>query len=727
MNIFTKMTLGLALVLGAGTAYAAAPALHAYDHAARMPRGEQKSVFESKRFTTIEQTNNRMFRNAPKRFAQAVENAPEPFVKHQPAEIHGDMDAIGTDRFYYSGVFEYDTIPPHDNVMFYDYILKAYTFTIFDENFKEVGKIHDTMDYQDDEVRVAMCDLAPVMTKNFFNADENYEIMLGLGVNSQPGINHYRTLIYSLGAPKQDGLDKPVQVFNSLLADVLDASKDGKEEYYLTFGNDLYPDEFYEDPDDYGTNDDRSYWEIQLDMKVGFVTYGAAGADGKLTKVLEQEIPMMQLPGDMMSSPYMISFMHDNTPYILVQKYSDPWYNEYESPFDENISQRENNKLIVEIYKNQNGKFSLDYTTNISFSKDDSDEVIGSYYSVGSLRYRSDIDFDHFNTPAGKAALFITKDNYIVGNDDSYISSYYVYDHTGKKLKTLATDCTGAMALSDINGFEPQVLFIEMLGGAYWFTFKDIYSNKTAFDTSYLFEIDPDMEPLAMTASIDRTPVGDSYEYVDELRVPALDDYDNDIMRFLRISKDGKFAGIDEVNMGPSVQYAMSYIECDALRPESFHSDANREYLILVKRGEGGGTVEQLLVSQAITDEMPMGNTLLFLEPEERGVLNTITPYLKDKTPNLVVYYYDAPTRRYSRDFYALPLDKATSGITAPTAPEDNIFFNGGIITATGTISIYDAAGALVAKGKDSFDTASLTPGFYIAVAEGQAKKLYIK
>ena len=59
------------------------------------------------------------------------------------------------------------------------------------------------MHYADDELRVPYVDLLPVVTKKFFNDDDNYEVAVGFAVNSTtPGINHYRTVAYSIGGDK---------------------------------------------------------------------------------------------------------------------------------------------------------------------------------------------------------------------------------------------------------------------------------------------------------------------------------------------------------------------------------------------------------------------------------------------------------------------------------------------------------------------------------------------
>ena len=81
---------------------------------------------------------------------------------------------------------------------------------------------------------------------------------------------------------------------------------------------------------------------------------------------------------------------------------------------------------------------------------------------------------------------------------------------------------------------------------------------------------------------------GDSYKYVLEMRVPEVDDENNDIMRVMWIDTDGFFDHIDNINMGQKVQYAQCYIDQAALNPTLFNADELREYMILVKRNTVG-------------------------------------------------------------------------------------------------------------------------------------------
>ena len=202
-------------------------------------------------------------------------------------------------------------------------------------------------------------------------------------------------------------------------------------------------------------------------------------------------------------------------------------------------------------------------------------------------------------------------------------------------------------------------------------------------------------------------------------------------MRFMWINRDGSFRRIDKLSMGINVNYALSYIESKALHPNSFHSDDNQEYMVLIKRATSAdASIEELLIGQAISPEQPEGKTLLLLSPDERGILNGIVPDFYAEKPKMTVLYYNQADRTYALDFYNLPLNEEWSGIEAPTAPgteASGITVTGNTVVAQGEITVFSISGSTVASGTDSVDLSGLARGVYIATAAGKAQKILIK
>lgn len=147
----------------------------------------------------------------------------KPSTTFGPANTFSDLDGPDGELWFYTMNLENEAI---QHEYFTEYILKSYTVTIYDSKLNLVGTIHDNMEYADDEVRVAGCNLLPSATRYFFNDDDKCEIVIGLAVNtSVPGINRYRSLAYQIGGEKEsDGTDKVIATIPELVCNVLDAS-----------------------------------------------------------------------------------------------------------------------------------------------------------------------------------------------------------------------------------------------------------------------------------------------------------------------------------------------------------------------------------------------------------------------------------------------------------------------------------------------------------------------
>ena len=705
-------------------------------------KASSASVFKNQRADAIEKANALVYPTLPER-AKAAAKTPEPSLSLGPGHVLGDLDAPGGERWFYSGTFSYDSIPPHiENgveIAYTQLILREYEFTLYDARMQVVGKIKDRVDYRGTESRVPECDLAPVVTRNFFNTDDNYELMVGLALNPGEGLVNYRTYVYSIGGEtykwtdpetrQQKEFDNPVRVLDSWVADVLDGSSDSSENYFMTFMDEVYVD--YRFPDDFDwEKGSTEYWEALCSNKLVFNVYSKAtsASDGPV-KIFTNEIPIIQLPGDQMNAPFLISFKHDGKPCILFQKYQNPYYNPYYTPSDENVTMRSPNYLTVDIYSLSATKATRIQNTRIQFAKDNGDGVLASYFSVGSMRYREDINYTDYNSPAGQAAFIVTKENYKVGNDDSYINSYYVFNKSGNTpYRVLFQNATSTLSLSDIEGKEPQQVFVSLGGDSYLFNFVDLVSAKKVLTLNSQYVIDEDSEPEALTANFDRTPAEGGYKYAFELRVPVVDENENDNARIIWIDSKGGFERIDEVNMGSNVHYASLYIERDALRNDFYHADKEQEYMLLVKRGtDSTGSIEELMIAQAKSEAAPEGRTILHLKPDTRGDLNTIAPIDQNGDRKLFVRYYNRSNSQAHVDFYDLPFNHALSAVTDVEGDASNpILFDGGNVIAAGEhISVYDTSGALVAGGYEKVSISQLPKGVYLVHAGKSTVKIY--
>ncbi|MDE7153901.1 MAG: T9SS type A sorting domain-containing protein [Muribaculaceae bacterium] len=724
----------IASVLAAGAALAmvAAPARPTnFDLTKFRYKLDDKSVFSNK---DAKQSNSitEMIERKTRMPKATVEN-PAPALSFAVADQTGNIDAPNGELWYYTGNFEYTEIPPHGDVYFTDRILQSWTFNIYNSKMELIGTIKDKMDYGEEEVRVVMCEITPVATRNFFNTDDKVEIIVALAVNRSEAAgygNNYRSLVYSLNGEKDAaGDDVPVDIMPDIVGDVIEgpAAADGSDNFYITLMTDVFDNSISD-------ADPSSFWPYLLAQKVAIAIYGKALDDKGPRKLHETVIPLIQLPGDQENIGPMMSMVRDNQVVYCISYYKEPFYNRYDDPLNDDMTQREGNSLIIELYTASETGLTKFSTTEIPVVRDPMLDSSGqptclfSYFSVGNLRYTGDILFNAPGASATAPDFIVTRGNYQVSIDGT-TNSYFTYKNNGTLKNTLFVYADGTVALGELPGYEPQQVFVSKDAYGYLFNFVNLYSGKkvTTIEADYYY--DDDSDPELLTANVARFLDGGKCKYVFELRYPLVDENENDILRFIYIDENGAFDHIDYVNMGKGVAYAQSFLSTEALAPHAYSVTDVPTYMFLVKRGaEDGKKNEELMIAQAETTENPDGKTLLQIGPTEFGPLASIVPEFatKDQPGRLFVYYVNSSASQYMLDIYALPIDDE-SGVDR--VEDDNAGFTiaGGIISAEGQITVYTIDGRVAATATGSFDTASLNNGFYLLVAGGKTYKFIKK
>lgn len=646
----------------------------------------------------------------------------KPAFEFKDLDYYGDLDGPDGKLWYYTAHYNYERIE-HNNgwANYVEFKMRGFQFDIYDAEMKFVGSVSDTVTYAEDETRVPQADLAPIVTRHFFNTDDNYEIMVGLIVNTTAYVNREYTKVYSINGKKDDkGRDVCLQTINEPVGDVLDASTEGKEQIYISFmsGGTDYVSKG-EGDDDINSN----YWEKYTSNYTEIKTYAPAVDAGGPRLVNTYKVKLAQLPGDMQDAPMLMSFVRGGQPYFVAQYYEQPFYNRYDS-FTDDMTQREGNNLIVDLYKVAANGFEKVQSTKIPVVRNtDNEQVIASYYGIGLLGYYGDI----IENDGNDRDFIVCRQDYISASD-SYEDNFYRYNSKGEKTNTIFERADSYISLSNLAGQEPQVMFVGYDAyGDYQFNFVNMNTYETVLKQSYLMEME-DGDPERLTANMDRVAVGDSYMYALELRVPSVDEDDNNHLRVMWMDKNGKFDHIDEVNIGQNVNYATVYMSSSTLDPHYFNTDDNREYMLLVNRATtGGGSHEELLIGQAITADMPKGNDLLLLGPDEAaGDLANIVPF----DDYLMVSYkksVDSQDRLTAR-YYTLPLDKQV-GINdvAGNAGGNGFELAGNALVADGMIEIFDMTGARVATAANSLPLEGLQSGIYIVRAGGRAAKIVVR
>ncbi len=721
------------MAVGSVFAVSAAPAgLNNFDLTKFRYQSENKSVFSDKQAQRAAALTDMVESRYGRQKAAAIEN-PAPAVSLAPSTQTGNIDAPNGELWYYTGDFVYKEIPPHDNVWFTDRILQSWTFNIYDSDMKLIGTIKDKMDYADNEVRVPMCEITPIATRNFFNTDDNVELIVGLAVNREGGGNNYRSLVYALGGEKDaDGDDVPVTSFNELISDVIEGpvSPDGSDNYYISVMADVYDESEIDE-------DDNSFWGYLLAQKASITIYGKA-LDDKGPRVLyETVIPLIQLPGNQEDIGPMMSLRNGDEVVYSISYYKEPFYNRYDDPISEDMSQREGNSLVIDLYKATESAFTKFSTTEIPVVRDPMNDSSGnptclfSYFSIGNLRYTGDILFDAPGASAAAPDFIVTRGNYQVSTD-GITNSYFTYKNDGSLKNTLFIYADGTISLGDLKGFEPQQMFVSKDSYGYIYNFIDLYSAKkvTAIEADYYY--DDDSDPELLTANVARFIDGDTYKYVFELRYPLVDEDENDILRFMYITNKGEYDHTDLVNMGKGVAYAQSFLSTEAIQPHAYSVSDVPTYMFLVKRGveDTDLKVEELMIAEAVTEENPEGKTLLQLGDNQNGVLASIVPEFATETEpgRLFVYYFDNTTSKYALDIYALPIGEDNNGgISEVIGDTPGFTVEGGKICADGHIVVYTLDGRVAASATGTLDAGTLGHGVYILVAGGKPYKFVKK
>lgn len=715
-------------------------------HAMMRSMAPNASAFApSQRNIRAAEINTMLTAGSPASRAMTSDPNPEPGTTMGPVRNFFDLDGPNNELWYYTTTLWTKAIRyPY----YTDYILTEYQFDIYDSQMEFVGSVHDKMRYQDDEVRVPGPDLGidilPVITKNFFNNDDKYEVVVSIAVNSTTeAVNHYRSVIYQIGGeketvsvydPETNGeiekeVDVPIKSYPQFFSDVLDASHDGVENYYMTFMSEIFgPDE--ESPQaDSDSNVDTSFWDYLTASHMHLETYAKAGDNDDITKVVEFDIPYLKLQGDQENTMPLITFMQNDKPYILCPHYKDYFFEPYYSPYDES-KMRDNNSLVLDLYALDGSNANKIQTTEIPAPKIDDPNVLLTYYGVGILRYNNDIAIGKFANDE-KAYFYLTRFNYKAGDrTDDYC--YYVYGPDGNRVRTLFENADNDITLSEVEGRNPHHLFIGLDdNGNYTYYFVDLIeglSNKTVQIPALLYLDDDSDEGDLLLANADIVALGNgTWKYAFEMKVPTVDDYDNDVMRVAWFNADGTFDRMDYINMGSNVYYAQCYINGMALNPKLVKSDDEHEYMLLVKRGIEGASSsasqEELVVAQPQSDANPQGLTLLHLTPSEKGSLNNIGIYPGLNGGNSLCVTYVNSSNQVTADFYALPFDLSAIDDIKSDNASSVISFDGSVLRAEGLITVYSVQGSVVARGNDAVSVADFVPGAYIAVAQGKPFK----
>ncbi|MDE6332378.1 MAG: hypothetical protein K2L80_07220, partial [Muribaculaceae bacterium] len=492
-------------------------------------------------------------------------------------------------------------------------------FTVYDSEFRLVGKVKHR---SESEPTVKAIEISPVVTRAFFNSDDNFEIIVGSARDCGGKPTDYVSHVYSIGGMKDDdGFDMPLSEINGYTALATSGYNDRKHEIaYLGFISETYGD---------NAGDEAGKYRL--------IIYRNAGDEAAPAEYAALEVDTSCVPGDN-SAPFATLYNHNGNIGLAFSRYEKPLLSESD------------NSLVIELFSFGEEQLIPVQTTKIPSEPGNTPDK-ATFFSIGTFRINGDInigDIDPDNPD--RAAFIVTRESHDPA-DNSISKSLAHYDADGRHIRTICDDMDVFVLFNDIKGFEPQCLFIgNDSGGDRMMHISDIYSGNT------LLSIPQNLEGLSLSANANR--IAKPHGYIWAFECESTYTGDETTAKVAWIDTDGQIARIDENNLGPDVESARLYPGGTALSPFLFNSDTAHEYMYLVKRRNGATPTaedEFIVVS-------PDGNTLLAtgsdnsVEFMDAGLFDTRSGL------QLGITFRNRENGQYTQEFHALPLESFAGG-----------------------------------------------------------------
>lgn len=603
--------------------------------------------------------------------------------------------------WFYTVEYDFETIV--HNPYWSEDMIMGYTFTIYDNLFNVVGTVKDKVRFAPNETRAREILLDAAVSRHFFNDDDNLEVMVQHVMNTEEYVNHYYSKVYSIGGEKDaSNYDVSIATVEGRVADAINVGTPENEDFYYTIIID--PVVSFK-----GDTKSQAYIDYLNTLEYKLTTYGKSQGNGPV-EVLSKGIGVTRVPGDTTDGIYFISKKQNGVLYFVYSQYELPYFVEpVVVTGDESATP--DNTFILETYQVSGGEPKLLAKTVIPVDYPDSSEALRyAYYSVGSVAWANDVDMSVNGTPE-TPAFIIAHDIEEVATE-AMTSSYEIYDHTGKLLRTIATG-TESISVLDTFGGQPQLMFVTLNDkGEYHFSFANLYDGESLFSISQ----NNGGNPLTSACALVRTPDGEIM-YAFEMREYEVDADYNAFLRVAWFDADGLPVKVDRVNLGKNIQAAMVNLDPAGLNPYIYDDDDEMEYAVLVKRTSGATTRNEFL----IVDDSGK-HYANFSADDGRGEPSMFTVLPGETNRVMMTYstYYG-----YNVDLYDLPFvnikgdDNKVDGITSDSSA---LTFDGATVTAVGSdIEVFTAAGAKVAAGHGAVAVGTLQPGVYVVVATNAA------
>lgn len=331
--------------------------------------------------------------------------------------------------------------------------------------------------------------------------------------------------------------------------------------------------------------------------------------------------------------------------YYVVSQYEKEYLDpaSYEDPWE--IVPTADNKFVASIY-NKNfvevGKFSIPVTSTSQNLKQ---------YGVGL--YGSEDLTKGFWDETNELRLVVTTVDFEI-NTGNESTSFDVYDMEGNVVKNIATDVSDWMNMYDIYGQSKQMAFLS--ADAQTLSMVDVPSCET------VVTFGATVGGEAISTSIDRYQVGDSYQYVVALAAPESDDNDDIFQRFAWITKEGEIDRIVKFDVG---QYNAGWIPLvlgEVMNPYLFDTDSQREYVFILNQRKSDSATAMLDEVRIVKED----GTIVAQyqeDPNGKGDLGTCALLgVNSENPTLLIPFRSSETEQITVELEFLPISMLSAG-----------------------------------------------------------------
>ncbi|MGN0230391.1 MAG: hypothetical protein ACI4BH_11345 [Muribaculaceae bacterium] len=553
----------------------------------------------------------------------------------------GWLSAPNGAEWYYAAETYYSELPKTDpEASFVDKTISGFKLTVYDEEYKLVGTVNGKLSLNENETRISSIDFGDVLSKNFFNNDSKYEVMVLVNANTSKYVNNTYTYVFSLKTDSNAEGDNPIIVMPGMQVAAIDASTNSWSEQMLM----VFDVDGYVNPDNTfvvaSADHDAEAVHVQR-----FTIYSKAGygTEPKSKGVID-------LPEDKASYsdglPVILG-VDNGTLHLATASYEKPFFSD-----PNNWELSADNSFVLTRYvmpANGTGELTQAGVTSIPIQGAESEDSPFSLYGVGQLDYMDDMQFDADGNPT----FVITKEKWNLSTG-SHTDSYFVYDSAGQRLNTIFEDADNVLAMADVKGYPRQNCFITTDGaGNYVYNFVNMDSYETALSMPAV------VDGNTVTTQMDRVADADyGYKYVAVTANAETDEQGRSCEAIYWLSPKGAHIDTHHIYLGSNVATAMANISAETVSRYLVNTDDDYEYMYLVKRNTGVSSetkTELYIVSQ---DSEPI---FTYLPEEGAGDIYMVWTFNLDCKPTIAVVLRDN-NDALSIELFSLPLNKFQAG-----------------------------------------------------------------